>query len=416
MRIRKAKRIAGEFRPPSDKSITHRALLLAALSERESYVGRPLMAEDCHAMMTCLRSLGARAIEDGPGFRIQPSPWASPELPLNCGNSGTAMRLLAGAIASFDGVAATLIGDESLSRRPMKRVSEPLRQMGAQVEGDRPPLTIHGRRLHGIQYRQEVASAQVKSAILFATLRATSESTVVEPSQSRDHTERMMKAVGIDLMTEGLSVTVDPSPVRGFETTVPSDFSSAAFWIIAASLLPGSELVLRDLGLNPTRTGLLELGNLLKVEGRRQVLGEPVGDAIVERTPLPEPFQIGGELVPRLIDEIPIMALLATQLRGRSVIQDASELRIKESDRVAKTAEFLNQMGAEVTPTDDGMIIEGPTPLKGTTIDPAGDHRIAMSAAIAGLIAEGTTEVKGTDCINTSYPEFVKHLEKLVEY
>ena len=416
LRIQPAKRIAGEIRPPSDKSITHRALLFAALAEQESYIKRALTAEDCLDMRACLTRLGLQITEDGPGLRLKPVAWASPDEPLDCGNSGTAMRLLAGAIASHDGLVATLVGDESLSGRPMKRVTEPLRQMGAEIEGITAPLKVSGARLRGLNANLDVASAQVKSAILIAGLRASRETTVHEPSQSRDHTERMLTAIGAIIHRGDRTATIEPGPLRGFEARIPGDLSSAAFWIVAATLLHGSELILHDLGTNPTRTGLFDILRDPTLENQRENLSEPVAEMVIERPNLPAPFLIEGDLVPRLIDEIPILAVLGTQLSGTSIIKDASELRVKESDRIAKTAEFLNEMGAAITLTEDGMIIEGPTPLRGGIINSGGDHRIAMSAVIAGLVAEQETMVNDVECIATSYPDFVQHMEKLVEY
>lgn len=416
LRIRPAKRIAGEIRPPSDKSITHRALLFAALAEQESYIERALSADDCLHMRTCLSSLGLQATQDGPGLRLKPTAWTSPESNLDCGNSGTAMRLLAGAIASHEGLVATLVGDESLSRRPMKRIAEPLRQMGAEIEGNTAPLKVCGARLRGFEANLDVASAQVKSAILIAGLRASRETTVHEPSQSRDHTERMLTAIGAAVHRSDRTTTIEPGPLRGFEARIPGDLSSAAFWIVAATLLPGSELILHDLGTNPTRAGLFDILRDPTLENQRENLGEPVAEMVIQRPKLPAPFLVEGDLVPRLIDEIPILAVLGTQLNGTSVIKDASELRVKESDRISRTAEFLNEMGAAITPTEDGMIIEGPTPLSGGTINAGGDHRIAMGAVIAGLVAQQDTVVNDIECIATSYPDFVKHLEKIVEY
>lgn len=325
------------------------------------------------------------------------------------------MRLLAGAIASHQGVQATLMGDESLSRRPMRRVTDPLRQMGAEISGDTAPLILIGQRLRGIEHDLAVSSAQVKSALLIAGLRADRATVVREPCQSRDHTERLLRTLGVGIRTVGGMTEVEPGPLPGFEIEVPGDFSSAAFWIVAATLLSDSELIVQGLGLNPTRSGLLHVVSV-SIENEGQALGEPMGDLVIQGPAKPQPFTIEGELVPRLIDEIPILAVLATQLQGTSTIKDASELRVKESDRIAATVAFLTQMGACITATDDGMIIEGPTPLRGATLDSGGDHRIAMSEVIAGLIAEGDSVVNDVECIATSYPDFVKHLEKLVEY
>lgn len=415
LRIRPAKRIAGEIHASPDKSITHRALLLGSLAESESFIRNPLWAEDCRAMLQCLRNLGLRADVDGPGLRLSPRPIQSPDVSLDCGNSGTAMRLLAGAVASHHGVQATLMGDESLSQRPMRRVTEPLRQMGAEISGDTAPLTLIGRNLRGIEHDLTVASAQVKSALLIAGLRADRTTVVREPCQSRDHTERLLRSLGVGIRSAGGWTEVEPGPLPGFEIDIPGDFSSAAFWIVAATLLSDSELIVQGLGTNPTRSGLLQVVHV-SLENEREALGEPIGDLVIQQPAKPKPFTIEGELVPLLIDEIPILAVLATQLQGTSFFKDAAELRVKESDRIAATVAFLTKMGACITATDDGMIIEGPTPLRGAVLDSQGDHRIAMSQVIAGLVAEQDSVVNDVDCIATSYPEFVKHLEKLVEY
>jgi 3-phosphoshikimate 1-carboxyvinyltransferase len=411
--------LQGEVRPPSDKSLTHRAYLFGAIARGESHVRNPLRGEDCESTLECLNLLGLRHEWITPTeVRLIPTEsWVQPPRELNCGNSGTTMRLLSGLLASRP-LDCTLIGDASLSRRPMKRIAEPLRLMGATVEGDTPPLRIRGGSLHGIDYVSPVASAQVKSCTLLAGLGAEGVTSVTEPSRSRDHTERMLRATGVEVLEEGNRVSVRGGQVpSGFSITIPADISSAAFPIVAAALLPQGRLLVRELSVNPTRTGLLDVldqaGVPYQLSGLREELGEPVAELEVRAPDALRPFEIAGSLVPRLIDEIPVLAVLATQCEGRSVIRDARELRVKESDRIEKVAEGLRAMGAEVETFDDGLAISGPTRLKATAVDATGDHRIAMAFAVAGLIAEGETRIDGADSIATSYPTFERDLQTL---
>jgi 3-phosphoshikimate 1-carboxyvinyltransferase len=350
--------------------------------------------------------------------------WMQPRSNLDCGNSGTTMRLLAGLIASRP-MSATMVGDASLSRRPMSRIAQPLREMGAEIEGDKPPLHIRGGNLTGIHYQSPVASAQVKSCVLLAGLRADGPTSVTEPVISRDHTERMLAAMGVKLDypmpgsgTSGYSVSLEGGQrPRAFEIAIPADISSAAFFLVAAAIVPGSSLVLRDLLLNPTRTGVLDVlrqtGVPLGFGPDRQELGEPVGDIEIRSQGHLRPFKIDGAMVPRLIDEIPVLSVLATQCAGVTEIRGAKELRVKESDRIETMAQGLRAMGADVETYDDGLSINGPTALHGATIDAQGDHRIAMSFAVAGLIAGGETIIEGAEAIATSYPGFHDDLMRL---
>ena len=316
-----------------------------------------------------------------------------------------------------------MMGDASLSRRPMARIAEPLRRMGAGVQGERPPLWIVGGELEGITYESPVASAQVKSCVLLAGLRARGRTTVVEPSPSRDHTERMLRAMGVDVIGSpivggGHAVSIEPTErLEPFEFTVPGDISSAAFFAVAASMLPRGSVMLRDLSVNPTRTGLLDVlaqcGVAHAVIGEREELGEPVADVEVRAPGFLKPFRIEGGLVPRLVDEIPVLAVLATQCHGTTTIRDAAELRVKESDRIEVMADGLRRMGAEVEIHEDGMTIGGPTRLSATRIDASGDHRIAMAFAVAGLVASGTTLIEGAESIATSFPDFERELLRL---
>ena len=340
-----------------------------------------------------------------------------PADPLDCGNSGTTIRLMSGLIASRQ-LHVTMFGDASLNKRPMRRIAEPLRLMGATFEGETPPVTIHGRQLTAISYNTPVASAQIKSAVLLAALRADGTTVVTEPSLSRDHTERMLSATGVTVDRLGLVVSIKGNQQpSGFEFNVPADMSSAAFFLVAAALLNGSHVTAREIAINPTRSGILEVfdqvGIPYELENPRVTMNEPVADVTVGTAPILRPFKIDEEMVPRLIDEIPVLAVLATQCEGTSVIRGARELRVKESDRIAVMAEGLTRMGAKVEVFEDGMAISGPTPLRGIKVDSHLDHRIAMSFAVAGSIASDVTEVHGAESIQTSFPSFQSELNRL---
>jgi len=412
--------LLGSIRPPSDKSLTHRSFLFGAIAEGESVVRNPLLGEDCISTLRCLAQMGLDyRIIDGSLVVIRPAPeWRQPVEPLDCGNSGTTMRLLSGLVASRE-LDVTMIGDASLSRRPMKRIAAPLRLMGATVEGDTPPLHIRGGQLSGISYESPVASAQIKSCVLLAGLRADGETWVEEPSLSRDHTERMLRGAGVDVLGGGTKVGVrGGSRLNGFELTVPGDISSAAFFMVGAAIVPGARLDINELSLNPSRTGILDV--LIQceadfaVDNERLDFGEPVGEMQIRFRSGLRPFRIEGALVPRLIDEIPVLAVLASQCDGVSEIRDARELRVKESDRIELVALGLRAMGVRVETFEDGMAIHGPAVLRGAEIDAHGDHRIAMAFAIAGLIAEGPTRVAGSESIATSFPGFEKELESII--
>ena len=327
------------------------------------------------------------------------------------------MRLLSGLVAARS-LDVTMIGDASLSKRPMKRIAEPLRIMGATFEGDTPPIRIRGGNLHGIDYQSPVASAQVKSCTLLAGLLASGTTRVTEPSLSRDHTERMLTGMGVSVVREGLKVSVaGGQTAQPFEFDVPGDISSATFFMVLAALLSGSQITVQNLGINPSRTGPLDVfrqaGVPFEITNERLSLGEPVADVIVGTAPVLKPFTIEGDLVPRLIDEIPVLAVLATQCEGTSFIRDAKEMRVKESDRIELVATNLARMGAKVETFEDGMAITGPTPLKGVQVDSKLDHRIAMSFAVAGCIADGVTEITGAESIRTSFPNFESELARL---
>ncbi len=411
--------LRGELRLPSDKSLTHRALMLAAAARSSSEVHNPLRGADCLSTLGCLVAMGLRYRDEGSTWTLLPvNEWMAPQHPLDCGNSGTTMRLLSGLLASRP-LEATLVGDASLSRRPMKRIAEPLRLMGATVEGDSAPLRISGRGLVGIEYTLPVASAQIKSCLLLAGLRASTQTTVHEPHPSRDHTERMLAALGVRIeRISPVSSKLEPFQVfEGFRMKIPADISSAAFWMVAGALIPGSEIRLTEVGTNPTRTGILDVlqqaGAQVEHEPGPEELGEPTGDLIVRSSNDLRPFTISGDLVPRLIDEIPVLAVLATQCHGETVIRDAGELRVKESDRIQVVADGLRNMGAQIETTEDGMVIFGPTPLTGTAIDAEGDHRIAMAFSVAGMIASGSTTIDHADSVLTSYPTFFEDMKNL---
>lgn len=426
LRIRTSGPLQGHLRVPGDKSISHRFLILASLAEGESQARGWLAADDTLATLRCLIALGAeieRSDEDtvvvwGKGLRSL----REPADVLYCESSGTTLRLLAGLLAGQP-FTSILTGSEQLRRRPMARVAQPLRWMGATVlgraDGHLPPLAIRGGHLTGIEFRSPVASAQVKSALLLAGLFAEGTTIVREPAPSRDHTERMLQAVGAPLVCDDSLVRIEP-PTSAFQPLhidVPGDFSSAAFLLAAALLTPGSDVVLEGVGVNPTRTGLLEalaaMGAAVETLDARNSGGEPVADLRARACDGLRGVRLGGAIVPRMIDEFPVLAVLATQAAGETTICDAAELRVKESDRVATVVEELRKLGAQIAPAADGFTVTGPTPLRGAAVHAHGDHRLAMALAVAGLIAEGETIIEGAECIAKSFPEFPELLADL---
>ena len=415
MEIRPIDRYNAVLSAPPDKSITHRAVMFNALTGGRAVVRNALLGEDCLHTAECMRRLGARVEIDGTDIAIEGAAlWnggrARGTVPLDVGNSGTTIRLLAGALA---GVAGTfsLDGDASLRTRPMRRVIEPLSRMGASVTSadGRAPLVVRGAPLTGIDYAMPVASAQVKSAVLLAGMQAEGRTTVTEPAPSRDHTERMLKAMGADIQREGASVSVTRSPIRPLDITVCGDISGAAYPLVLAACIRGSRVTVRDVGINPTRSGLLDVlaacGAEIAYDNRRDG-AEPSAD-ITLRYAAPKPFVIDGDLVPRLIDEIPVLAVLACFAEGESVVRNAAELKVKESDRIRTVTAMLRALGGDVTPADDGMVIHGKGYLPGGgTVDAGLDHRIAMSAAVAMAASRrGGTLVNGEVCA-VSYPGF----------
>ncbi|MFN3929679.1 MAG: 3-phosphoshikimate 1-carboxyvinyltransferase, partial [Thermoflexus sp.] len=395
LRVRPATRLHGTISVPGDKSISHRALMFAALADGVSDLHGWLPAADCEATLRCIRALGMhverpapdRLIVHGGGLRgLRPAPG-----PLDCGGSGTTMRLLMGILAGFP-FPSTLIGNSQLSRRPMERVAQPLRQMGAEVittEGH-APVHVRGGSLRGIRYELPVASAQVKSALLLAGLYADRPTTVIEPAPARDHTERLLSAMGAFLERDGGSITIHPAQqLRPISLIIPGDPSSAAFLIAAALLISGSEVEIFNVLLNPTRLGWVEawqaMGAPLWVRPEGETGGEPVGHIRVAAASRLQAVEVSGPLVPRMIDEFPIFAVVATQAEGLTQVRDAAELRVKESDRIAALAEELRRMGARIEERPDGFAIHGPTPLRGAVVHSHGDHRLAMALAVAGL-------------------------------
>jgi len=421
--------LRGSVRVPGDKSISHRALLFGAIAEGDTEIDGLLPAEDPLSTAACLRAMGVSVgpIEAGQLVRVQGvglDGLQEPDTVLDCGNSGTTMRLMLGLLAGRSGRHFVLNGDTSLRRRPMGRVGVPLSTMGASIHGraggNLAPLAIEGRPLHGSVISTPVASAQVKSAILLAALTASGSTTVIEPARSRDHSERMLKAFGAELSIGdefSRQVTVRPGSVlRGQRVVVPGDISSAAFWLVAGAITPGADLTIANVGLNPTRTGILEvlqqMGARIERFNLREVAGEPAGDLRVQHGPL-RAFTIGGELIPRLVDEIPVLAVAACCAVGVSRVSDAAELRVKETDRLAVMARQLQAMGARLQETPDGLTIEGGTSLHGAVVDSETDHRVAMSLAVAAQIASGSTELLGSEAAAVSYPGFWDDLESL---
>jgi 3-phosphoshikimate 1-carboxyvinyltransferase len=412
--------LRGTLRVPADKSITHRALMLAPLLNGKTRIENFLDSETTRATLNCMRAMGADIQEiDAHTLRVNGRGLRSLQEPrdiLYCLGSGTTIRLLAG-ICAGQHFLSVLDGTPALKRRPMGRIVEPLKQMGATIlarDNDRfPPLVFRGGALRGIEYALPVASAQVKSAILFAGLFADSPTTVHEPAPSRDHTERMLRALGVDVsrLTENSARVVPPQRLetRDWSLGIPADFSSAAFFIVAALLVKNSELCLENVGLNPGRIGLFDaltrMGATFKIENQRAENDEPVGDIIVSSGEL-RASDVGGSDVPRMIDEFPIFAVAATQAVGETRVRDAQELRIKESDRVATVAQELRKMGAQLEEQEDGFVIAGPTKLRGARVNSHNDHRLAMSLAVAGVIAEGETIIEGWECVADSFPNF----------
>ena len=423
MEFTRARGLRGELTVPGDKSVSHRAVMFGSIAQGLTQIDNFLQGADCLSTIACFRSMGVeienlgdRVLVHGKGMRGL----KQPESVLDCGNSGTTTRLISGILAAQD-FDVTLTGDASIQKRPMKRIMDPLAQMGADITSVNgngcAPLRIKGRPLTGTHYTTKVASAQVKSAILLAGLYADGPTSVTEPYVSRNHTELMLRHFGAQVQTRDTTATV--TPVRelfGQQVAVPGDISSAAYFIAGGLMLPGSEVLIRGVGINPTRAGLIgvcqDMGADLTLLNVKENGAEPTADILVRHSAL-RGTVIGGAVIPTLIDELPMIAAMACLAEGETVIRDAAELKVKESNRIAIMVENLTAMGADVTETDDGMIIRGRRPLKGAVIDSHLDHRIAMTFAVTALCAEGPTRILGADCVNISYPGFYGDLERL---
>ncbi len=427
MELTRATQLKGELTVPGDKSISHRAVMFGALAEGTTEVTNFLQGADCLSTISCFRKMGI-AIENTPKCILIHGKGlmglSAPEGTLDTGNSGTTTRLISGILAGQK-FTTLLNGDSSIQKRPMKRIIDPLSQMGARIESINgngcAPLRITGAPLHGIHYTSPVASAQVKSAILLAGLYAQGNTRITEPSLSRNHSEIMLSHFGAQITSQvderGATAGIQPYPrLSGQKVEVPGDISSAAFFIAAALLVPGSEVLIKNVGINPTRAGILqvakEMGGQITLLQEHSACGEPVADLLVRYSPL-HATSISGPLIPTLIDELPIIAIMASQAEGRTVISDAAELKVKESNRIDAMVTGLKAMGCRIEATEDGMIIDGGQPLRGALVDSLKDHRVAMSFAVAALIASGTTAIRDADCVDISYPQFYQDLKKL---
>lgn len=419
-----AAKLQGHLQIPGDKSISHRSIMFGAIANGTTTITNFLTGDDCLRTIACFRKLGVvieqegeRAVVFGKGF----TGLNEPSEVLDVGNSGTTIRLMLGILAGRP-FFSTLIGDESIGKRPMTRVTKPLLSLGANIDGrsggEYTPIAVRGGGLTGIEYRLPVASAQVKSAILLAGLQADGETTVIETSKTRDHTERMIQHFGGKLEVDGLTIKVQGGrPLQGTNVEVPGDISSAAFFLVAGAIVPNSEIMLKNVGLNPTRTGIIdvmrEMGADLQVKNEREQF-EPVGDVIIKTSTL-KGTTIEGDMIPRLIDEIPIIALLATQAEGVTIIKDAEELKVKETNRIDTVVRELQKLGAKIESTKDGMIIYGKQQLLGGTVSSHGDHRIGMMLAVASLVCKEQTNLENIEAISVSYPNFFNHLESLLK-
>ena len=421
MQIQPCGPLHGEITVPGDKSISHRAVMLGALANGTTHITGFLMGEDCLSTIDCFRKMGVsidvsdkEVVVEGVGLHGL----TAPECELYTGNSGTTTRLLSGILAG-QSFTSTMNGDATIQRRPMGRVMKPLREMGASIEGKDDnfcPLTMHPSELHGIEYRLPVASAQLKSAILLAGLYAEGQTTVIEPAPSRDHTERMFRALGVEIETNGNAITLNPpEDLHAVDIAVPSDISSAAYFLVAGAIVPGSELTIKNVGVNPTRTGIIDVlrdmgADITESNFREEA--EPVCDLTVRYSRL-HGTEIGGAIIPRLIDELPVIAVAAAFAEGETVIRDAQELKVKESNRIASMVAELSKAGVDVEETDDGMIVRGGEKPHGASFETYKDHRIAMSLAILGLAAEGASRINEPEVVAISYPDFFGTIEKL---
>jgi 3-phosphoshikimate 1-carboxyvinyltransferase len=420
--MKKVDKLTGTVTVPGDKSISHRAVMFAALSDGKSVVYNFLRSEDCLNTKKAFLQMGIKFATRGKALVVYGKGLhglTAPGKPIDCGNSGTTMRLLSGILAGQK-FASVLTGDKYLRQRPMQRVIAPLRAMGAKIEavGDElAPLRISGGNLQGIKYILPVASAQVKSGLLLAGLYAAGKTSVIEPVPTRDHTERMLAYLGAKIVKKGLKTSVQGNTrLKGNTIIVPGDISSAGFLLVAASIIPGSRILIRKVGINPTRNGIIavlkKMGAKIKIKNKRDFGAEPVADLEV-RSSILRGITIAGTIIPNIIDEIPILTVAAARAQGKTVIRGAKELRVKETDRIKSMVSQLSKMGVNIKEQRDGLVIHGPAKLKGAVVDSFGDHRTAMSLAVAALAAEGKTVIKNTACINTSFPGFVKIIRKI---
>lgn len=412
--------LKGEIEIPADKSLSHRAVIFPSLAKGRSVIKNFSDGQDPHSTLKLFQNLGVEIeeVEQGTVIINSTGKLSKPAQDLDCGNSGTTMRLVSGFLAgqNFNSV---LFGDESLSKRPMKRIIEPLTQMGGKISSQdgKAPLSITGTKLHGIDYTSKIASAQVKSCLLLAGLFANGKTTITEPYLSRNHSEILLKYMGAKITTAQNSVTIEKSELKPIEMTICGDISSAAYFIVAGLIVPNSCLILKNIGLNPTRTGIIDvvrqMGGEITILDQKEVCGELVGDIKVEYSAL-KGCQISGDIIPRLIDEIPVIAVLATQAEGETKIADATDLRNKESDRITAVVTELKKLGANIEETADGMIIQGKTPLKGDcTVTTYNDHRLAMSLYVAGLVTEKEISIDEFEWVNISFPTFEKLFEQI---
>ena len=425
MKLTKVKGLSGEVIVPGDKSISHRTIMLGSIAKGDTEVEGFLQGADCLSSIACFEKMGVnienengKVIVHGRGLHGL----KKPESVLDVGNSGTTTRLMSGILCAQP-FTSTVNGDASIQKRPMKRIMTPLSMMGADISSvngnDCAPLLINGKNLHGIHYDSPVASAQVKSAILLAGLYADGETSVTEPDVSRNHTELMFEQFGVSIRTEGKTVTVQPAEeLYAQKVIVPGDISSAAYFLIAGAITPDSCITIKNVGINPTRDGILrvlaDMGADLTIEKTSGDIGEPTADLTIRTSNL-KGCTIGGEIIPTLIDEIPVIAILACFAEGETVIRDAAELKVKESNRIDVMVQNLKAMGADIEATEDGMVIRGGKQLHGAVIDSKLDHRVAMSFAVAAMNAEGETEIAGADCVTISYPNFYSDMQMLVK-
>lgn len=422
MVITKINRMKANITIPGDKSISHRAVMLGSLAKGTSKISNFLMGDDCLATIKCFEQMGVK-IDQGEDIIIYGKGLkglTQPSEPLDVGNSGTTIRLLSGILAGQD-FSSTISGDNSIEQRPMDRIMIPLRQMKANISASKgesyAPLHIKPSQLKSTCYNSPVASAQVKSAVLLAGLYAEGETSVVEPVLSRNHTELMLRGFGATVISEGTKATVTGFPdLKALDINIPGDISSAAFFLVAGLIVPNSEIYMENIGINPTRAGIItvlqDMGGDITLHNERLECGEPVCDILVRTSDL-SATKVSGDIIPSLIDELPIIAVAACFAKGTTTISDAQELKVKECDRIAVMSSELGKMGADITATDDGMIITGGKALKGAKIESHGDHRVAMSFAIAGLVSEGETTIHNSECVNISFPQFFEILQGL---